>query len=184
MDILHVTEDDACELLEIYGYYVLDTAVSFEYEVPSIDEFKERIKDISSKYPYIKAVSDGKILGYAYANVFKGRKAYDWSVEATVYVKSDERKKGVGKALYTELENLLKGMGILNMNACIAVPGGEDVHLTNDSQEFHEKMGFDLVGTFHKSGFKFGTWYDMIWMEKIIGSHDNPIDVEFGKYNR
>lgn len=94
-----------------------------------------------------------------------------------------KEKKGVGKALYTELENLLKGMGILNMNACIAVPDGEDVHLTNNSQEFHKKMGFDLVGIFHKSGYKFGTWYDMIWMEKIIGTHENELPpVKFGEW--
>ena len=67
------------------------------------------------------------------------------------------------------------------MNACIAVPIKEDIHLSNDSFYFHSKMGFELVGTFHKSGYKFEKWYDMIWMEKMIGEHDaKPKRVEFG----
>ena len=72
-------------------------------------------------------------------------------------------------------------MGILNMNACIAVSEKEDSHLTNDSKYFHEKMGFTLVGTFHKSGYKFHTWYDMIWMEKLIGEHREAKPVKFGE---
>ena len=81
------------------------------------------------------------------------------------------RGLGVGKALYQELEKKLRNMGILNMNACIAVEPEEDTHLTNASSFFHEKMGFKLVGTFHNCGYKFNTWYNMVWMEKIIGEH-------------
>jgi phosphinothricin acetyltransferase len=183
MKIENVTTDDAGNLLDIYAYYVRETAVSFEYDVPSIGEFKKRIADITAKYPYIKAVNDdGVIVGYAYANTFKDRAAYDWSVETTVYIRNDLRRKGVGKLLYGALEELLRNMGILNMNACIAVTSHEDNHLTNDSVFFHEKSGFQLVGTFHNSGYKFDTWYDMIWMEKMIGEHSkmqNP--VSFGK---
>ena len=147
-----VTEEDAEELLEIYAPYVQNTAISFEYVVPSVEEFKERIRNISVKLPYIKAVCDGVIMGYAYAAPFKTRKAYDWSVETTVYVKQDLRREGVGRRLYMALENSLRQVGVLNMNACIAVPEAEDSHLTKDSQLFHESMGFQLVGTFHKSG--------------------------------
>lgn len=115
-----VSASDARELLDIYAYYVNETAVSFEYEVPSLDEFEARIRGISAKYPYIKAVDDeGIILGYAYAGCFKNRSAYDWSVETTVYVRKDMRRKGIGRMLYTELEKMLCNMGILNMNACI-----------------------------------------------------------------
>ena len=180
MTIEKVTIDDAEELLAIYAPYVRDTAVSFEYVVPSVEEFVDRILQISAKYPYIKAVEDGKIIGYAYANTFKGRKAYDWSVETTIYVKQDARRKGVGVQLYTALERALCEMGIKNMNACIASTEQEDEHLTNDSYYFHKKMGFELVGTFHQSGYKFDRWYDMIWMEKLIGTHDVPAEkVEF-----
>lgn len=172
MKIESVKKNDAKKLLEIYAYYVKETAVSFEYEIPSVKEFKKRIKTISKKFPYIKAVDkDENIVGYAYANTFKSRSAYDWSVETTIYVKKDCRKNGIGKALYNELEIQLKKMGILNMNACIAFTNSEDSHLTNASVFFHEKMDFKTVGTFHKIGYKFNTWYDMVWMEKFIGEH-------------
>ena len=184
MTIEKVTIDDAEELLAIYAPYVRDTAVSFEYVVPSVEEFADRIVQISAKYPYIKAVEDGKILGYAYANTFKGRKAYDWSVETTVYVRGDAKRNGIGRRLYGCLEQSLKKMGVLNMNACIASAKVDDEFLTNDSMYFHSKMGFTEVGRFHNSGYKFGRWYDMIWMEKLIGSHDgHPANVRFGEWD-
>ena len=173
MKIENVKVEDAVELLKIYAPYVEETAISFEYEVPSPEEFSERIRNISSKYPYIKAVDEkGNILAYAYASAFKGRAAYDWSVETTIYVKKENRQSGIGRQPYRELEKLLKEMGILNMNACIAMPKGADPHLTDASVRFHKKLGFQLVGTFHNSGYKFNTWYDMVWMEKMIGSHN------------
>jgi phosphinothricin acetyltransferase len=182
MKIEKVSTADAEELLAIYAPYVEETAISFEYEVPSVDEFRNRIEQISAKYPYIKAVVDGKIAGYAYAAGFKDRKAYDWSVETTIYIRKDCRQMGLGKALYEKLEKLLKEMGILNMNACIASPAAERGHLTDDSYRFHKKMGFTLVGRFHNSGYKFGEWYDMIWMEKMIGEHKKDMpDVRFGQ---
>lgn len=184
MKIENVKVEDAVELLKIYAPYVEETAISFEYEVPSPEEFSERIRNISSKYPYIKAVDEkGNILAYAYASAFKGRAAYDWSVETTIYVKKENRQSGIGRQLYRELERLLKEMGILNMNACIAMPKGADPHLTDASVRFHKKLGFQLVGTFHSSGYKFNTWYDMVWMEKMIGSHnENQKPVAF--YNK
>ena len=185
MTIEKATIDDAEELLAIYAPYVRDTAVSFEYVVPSVEEFVDRILQISAKYPYIKAVEDGKIIGYAYANTFKGRKAYDWSVETTIYVRGDAKRNGIGRRLYGCLEQSLKKMGVLNMNACIAVPECEDSHLTKDSQLFHEKMGYRLVGKFSKCGFKFGTWIDMVWMEKLLdnGIGRNSTPMEFKKFS-
>ena len=184
MTVEKVTIKDAEELLQIYAPYVKETAISFEYEVPSVEEFAERIRHISSHYPYIKAVEDGNILGYAYAGSFKGRKAYDWSVETTIYVRPDCKRQGIGRRLYENLETALKSMGILNMNACIASPATEDEHLTDDSYQFHRQMGFALVGRFHKSGYKFDTWYDMIWMEKMIGEHEGAAEVvRFGDGN-
>ena len=184
MTIEKVTIDDAEELLAIYAPYVRDTAVSFEYVVPSVEDFADRILQISAKYPYIKAVEDGKIIGYAYANTFKGRKAYDWSVETTVYVRKDAKRNGTGRRLYECLEQSLMKMGVMNMNACIASAKVEDEFLTNDSMYFHSRMGFTEVGRFHNSGYKFGRWYDMIWMEKLIGSHDaHPGEVRFGEWD-
>lgn len=181
MRIEKVTVKDAAALLDIYAPYVRETAVTYEYEVPTLKEFEHRITDISSKYPYLKAVDEGgEIVGYSYAGAFKTRRAYEWSVETTVYVKRDRHGEGTGRLLYEALEAELKSMGILNMNACIAYAPQEDEHLTNDSMYFHGKMGFKLVGTFHRCACKFGIWYDMIWMEKSIGEHvPNPPGVCF-----
>jgi len=184
VEIKPVSADDCSELLKIYAPYVTDTAITFEYEVPSLEEFKSRIEKISGTYPYIKAVDgDGTILGYAYASRYKDRKAYDRAVETTVYVRHDLRRKGTGRVLYSALERSLCDMGILNMNACIAVPSCDDEYLTKDSVHFHEKMGFSLVGTFHSIGYKFGRWYDVVWMEKLIGSRSaSQPEVRFGEW--
>lgn len=187
MKIERVTVEDAEELLEIYGYYVKNTAISFEYDVPSVEEFRERIKNISALFPYIKAVDDnGKILGYSYANKFRTRAAYAWTVETTIYIRKDVRRSGIGRALYEVLEKSLKEIGVLNMYAGVAAltdPQKEDEHLTNDSIYFHQKIGFEKVAVFHKSGRKFNTWYDMCFLEKMIGEHvPSQSEVKFGEW--
>lgn len=163
--------EDAAGLLNIYAPYVLETAITFEYQVPSEAEFKERIRRILDRYPYIVAEADGKIIGYAYAGAFGERAAYDRAAEVTVYVEKSRRKSGAGKALYTALEKILTYQNVLNVNACIAYPEQEDEYLTKNSAQFHEHMGYSLAGRFHKCGYKFGRWYDMIWMEKFLGEH-------------
>lgn len=177
--IENVTAADAEELLGIYSYYVLNTAVSFETTPPSIEEFISRIETYTVKYPYIKAVDEnGKITGFAFAHAFRERAAYDKSVESSIYVDKDSRRKGVGRLLYTELENRLKADGYLNMYACVATLDGKesDPYLTEASPEFHRKMGFTSSGVLHNCGIKFGRWYSMMWMEKIIGEHLNQED--------
>lgn len=166
---------DAAKLLEIYRPYVENTAISFEYDVPSVEEFENRIKNTLKKYPYIVAVDNTEIVGYAYVSAFKGRKAYDWAVETSIYLKEGCAGKGYGKRLYCELEQILKKQHILNVNACIAFADTDDEYLTDNSMRFHEHMGYRLVGKFNKCGYKFNRWYDMIWMEKMIGTHTiNP----------
>lgn len=162
---------DCKEILEIYAYYVTNTAITFEYDVPTEAEFRARMEKTLQKYPYLVAVRDGEILGYAYAGVFVGRAAYDWSAELTIYLKHTARKCGIGRKLYEALEECLKKMGILNLYACIGEPEVEDEYLTKNSAEFHAHLGFRKVGSFYKCGYKFNRWYHMIWMEKIIGEH-------------
>ncbi len=166
------TEADAARLLEIYAPYVEGTAVSFEYGVPAVEEFRRRIRATLARYPYVVAEADGALLGYAYAGALKERAAYDWAVETSVYVRRDAHGRGVGRALYGELERRLRRMGVRNMYACIAYAGREDPYLDNASTRFHERMGFRLVAHFHQCGYKFGRWYDMVWMERMIGPHD------------
>ena len=161
--------EDAAELLSIYQYYVINTAISFEYEVPTLEEFKRRIGHTLKFYPYIVAEAEGRILGYAYASRLGERKAYDYAAELSVYVHKDMRHRGIGKLLYKNMEMLLKRMNVYNLYACIAYPRDEnDSYLTKNSAQFHEHEGFRLAARFQGCGYKFGRWYDIIWMEKIL----------------
>lgn len=165
------TKADVKEILDIYVPYVNNTAISFEYDVPSVEEFTDRIINISKQYPYIVAIDSNRIIGYAYASSFNKRVAYDWAVETTIYLRQNCRGKGIGRKLYLALEEILKRQNILNLNACIAYTSTENAYLTNTSMYFHEHLGYKKIGHFTKCGYKFGSWYDMIWMEKIIGEH-------------
>lgn len=162
---------DAKALLTIYAPYVTDTAITFEYQVPTVEEFAGRIRRVLEKYPYLVAEQDGEILGYAYVGTFHDRAAYDWAVETSIYVNQNKRRTGIGKTLYLALEAVLKEQGILNLNACIGYPEVEDEYLTKNSVEFHAHLGYRFVGEFRQCGYKFGRWYNMVWMEKHIGEH-------------
>ena len=165
------TTNDAEAILAIYAPYVETTAITFEYEIPGIEEFRERIRNVLKKYPYLIAEAEGEIVGYAYAGPFKGRAAYDWAVETTIYVDRARKRMGIGRKLYDKLEEALRKQGILNMEACSGYPETEDEHLTKDSVRFHEKLGYRMVGEFYQCGYKFSHWYNMVWMEKMIGEH-------------
>ena len=165
------TLSDAQALLNIYSPYVEHTAITFEYDVPSVEEFASRIKNTLQKYPYLVAEKNGRLLGYAYASPFHERPAYDWAVETSIYVDQNIKHQGIGRRLHDALEDALRSQGILNMNACIAYPPEEDEYLDRNSVEFHTHMGYRLVGEFYKCGYKFHRWYNMVWMEKLIGNH-------------
>lgn len=170
--------DDAAELLEIYAPYVENTAISFETVVPSLEEFSLRMANRLTMYPYLVAERDGRLLGYAYLSPFVGRAAYIYSAETTIYLCADCRRMGVGKMLYTAIERIALAQGITNLEACIGMTDTPDEHLTNNSVEYHSHLGYRMVGRFYKCGRKFGTWYDMVWMEKLLGEHpDNPDDI-------
>ena len=171
MKIRVATPYDAQTVRAIYAPYVERSAITFEYEVPSVAEFKQRITTTLQRYPYLVAEQDGQVVGYTYAGPFKARAAYDWCVETAIYVSQASQKHGVGRALYEALEGVLAAQHILNANACIACPKQQDKYLDKNSMQFHEHMGYVLVGEFHNCGYKFGTWYNMVWMEKMLGLH-------------
>jgi phosphinothricin acetyltransferase len=175
ISIRMATEADAEEILEIYSPYVTDTAITFEYDIPSVAEFSRRIQNTLQRYPYLVALEEERIVGYAYASAFKERAAYNWAVETTIYLKQDCKGRGLGKRLYLALEDILKSQNIINLNACIAYTSAYDLHLDNTSMAFHEHLGYSKVAHFTKCGYKFGGWYDMIWMVKMLGEHpDSP----------
>ena len=170
--IRNVSISDAEALLKIYAYYVKHTAISFEYDVPTLEEFSNRILNITAKYPYLVAECDGDIVGYACAHKFIDRAAYDHSVETTIYIAENLKNHGIGGKLYQKLEEELKVIGIINLYACVAYPEVEDEYLTMNSVNFHQHFGYEICGRFQKCGYKFNRWYDMVWMEKLIGHHE------------
>ena len=185
MEIRIAAIADAEAIREIYAPYVLNTAVSFEYDIPSVEEFQNRIKNTLNEYPYLVAVENDTIIGYAYASSFHSREAYKHSAELSVYVRDDERGRGIGSRLYSELEKWLIKQNIYTVHACIASPDGTDKYLSNDSERFHTKMGFEIVGRHNRCGYKFGNWYSIVWMDKVINPKpDNaPAFIPFNQMN-
>lgn len=177
-----VKDTDYKDILDIYRYYIENTTVTFEYEVPSEEEFRERIKNISSKYPYIVAEDNGRVVGYAYADTcFSSRKAYSWDSDVSVYINKEYRGRGLGRKLYSILEVLLKKLGYVTLYAIVT---GEN----KASIAFHKSMGYTLVGDFPRSGYKMGRWLNVLFFTKLIGSDGDPGDVpekapESGVYN-
>lgn len=169
------TADDAAALLSIYAYYVEHTAVTFEYTPPSVDEFRASILSVLPKYPYLVVEQSGELLGFAFAHAFRERPAYDYAVETTIYIRHDFRGRGCGRAVYAALEDELSRMGVTNLYACVGCTDAPDEYLTDASPRFHERMGFKTCGIFRSCGYKFGRWYSMIWMEKIIGAYRSPM---------
>ena len=170
------TEADARELLLIYAPYVLKSAVTFEYETPSEAAFAKRISSTLSAYPYLVAQRGEEVLGYAYTAALKERAAYERSAQVSIYLKGNARGQGIGTALYEALELILKRQNVQNLYACITsapqsdAPEG-DAHLDGASEAFHARMGYRKIGRFTACGYKFSTWYDTIWMEKMLGDH-------------
>lgn len=171
MIIRTATTQDAKALVDIYSYYVLNTAITFEYDVPSVEEFEKRIAHTLQNYPYLVAIQNDEIVGYAYASPLKERAAYQYCVETSIYTKKDAHKQGIGKALYNELEKELIAQGIQSMYACITYPEVEDEYLTKNSVQFHEHLGYKQVGLFPQCGYKFNRYYNVMWMEKNVSPH-------------
>lgn len=165
---------DAQKLLEIYEYYVQNTAITFEFDVPTLAEFEQRIETTLQNYPYLVAEVDGVIAGYVYAGRFRARAAYDWSASTSIYLNRNYQRLGLGRMLYGKLEEILKKQNITNLYAGVADPVEEDEYLTRNSERFHEAMGYKTVARFQGCGSKFGRWYNLIEMEKFIGERTCP----------
>ena len=169
---------DAEAILKVYAPFITDTCISFEYVVPSVEEFAQRIASISAEYPYIVLEEDGEIVGYAYSHRYLERVAYSWDVEVAIYLAPKVQGKGLGVILYDTLEKLMALQNIKNLYSCIT---GDNVH----SIEMHRSIGYELIGTFPKAGFKHDRWLDVVWMAKAIGEKENaPLPfVPFARVN-
>lgn len=166
--IRSASPSDAGAIWSIYRYYVEHTAISFEITMPSVEEIRQRIEAVLAGFPYLVAEAQGQVLGYAYAGPFIRREAYDHCAEVSIYISRENRRAGLGRLLYEALLAKLQQMGITNVYACIGVPQVDDEYLNHNSAQFHGHMGFAEVGRFRNSGRKFGRYYHMIWMEKLL----------------
>lgn len=160
--------EDAQVLSDIYAPYVKNTAITYEYEAPSPDEFRRRIENTLMKYPYIVAEHNGEIVGYAYTGAFHERAAYAWDAETSIYVRPGFKGRGLGRRLYTTIEEISRAQKLIRLYAVIAFPDKDDEYLTHNSIEFHRHLGYDPVAEFHKCAYKFKHWYNMIYMEKLL----------------
>lgn len=158
------TSDDAPQMLEIYGPVVRNTPISFEVELPTEQEFRQRIADTLQHLPWLVCGFEGCIAGYAYATPFRSRSGYRWSVEVSVYVAEPFRRRGVASALYTALLEGLRILGYFNAYAGISLPNAASVRT-------HESMGFRPVGVFPSVGFKLGEWHDVGFWRLTLQDH-------------
>ena len=165
--IRQAKKEDAAEILELYSPYIRESAISFEYEVPALDEFTKRILEISNQYPYLVCVFEEKIVGYAYAHRHMERAAYQWNVELSVYVSGEIFRIGIGKALYSAVIEILELQNIQNIYCGVTLPNP-------GSEKLHAYFGFQLLGVYRKTGYKCGAWHDVAVLEKCIGKHENP----------
>ena len=162
------TEKDAAATLAVYAPYVTETAVTFDYEVPSETQFAEKIQHIIADFPWLVCEINGEIIGYVYASKHREKTAYQWSAESTVYLSSNYHRKGIAKILYETLFALLKLQGYVNVYAGVTLPNEK-------SEGFHLAQGFEVIGNFTKIGYKLGKWRDVRWYQLHLNAHaENP----------
>jgi L-amino acid N-acyltransferase YncA len=163
-EIRLVEDTDFAGMLAVYAPSVINTAITFEYDVPSLDEYSERIKKIASHYPCLVCELNGEIAGYAYGSIHRVKTAYQWSVESTIYVGDRFHGKGVARVLYHALLSVLELQGFVNVYAGVTTPNPQ-------SERFHLAMGFAEIAVFEKIGYKLGKWHDLKFFEMYLAEH-------------
>jgi len=157
-------DEDIVAITAIYAVEVTDFVNTYEYEVPDATEMQRRMHDIVGRgFPYIVAIVDGQVAGYAYANTYRARIAYQWTVENSVYVDAAFQGRGVGTALMQGLIDACVARGYRQMVAVIGEPSN------TASIKLHERFGFHLVGVFRGLGRKHGRWLDTVQMQRALG---------------
>lgn len=159
--------DDAAAMLKIYAPYIINTSITFEYDVPTEDAFRARIVEITKKYPWFVYEEDGKILGYAYGSPQYSRAAYQWTVEASIYVDESAKGRHIGTALYDVLLDCLA-----KQNFCLCYSLIVDDNLP--SLKMHEKLGFIEIGRANNTGYKHGAWHGVVTLEKQLNEFTVP----------
>ena len=164
MIIRFARAEDAQALLDIYAQYI-HTPITFEYELPSAAEFARRISStLADGYPYLVCQDGDEVLGYAYAHRLGERAAYQWNAELSIYLSSRAAGRGLGTALYLTLMDLLRLQGVKTVCGMVTRPNPA-------SEGLHRALGFRLTGVREKAGYKNGTWHDVMWLEKPLGTY-------------
>lgn len=162
------TPEDAAGILAIYAPYIQNTSYTFETEVPSVQEFAERIRSYLVNWPWLVWEEEGKVAGYAYGARYRERVAYQWCTESSIYMHDDFQKAGIGRRLYTTLIEILKRQGFRNVYAVINLPNEKSV-------AFHEKSGFTHFATYEQVGYKLGKWKNVGWWRLVLNEFgDEP----------
>lgn len=164
MHIRPMVEADAPGMLRIYRHHVESTVVSFEEQVPSLDEYAARVRKYLEVWAGFVAEADGRVAGYAYGSSHRERAAYRWSVETTVYVAPGNHRMGIGRRLYDALLPALAAEGYCNAYAGVTLPN-------DPSTALHQAVGFRPIGCFPRVGHKFGQWHDVAWFHRMLREH-------------
>ena len=175
MNVRVATPDDAESCLGIYEPAVVNTAASFELEPPSLEEMRQRITTILQRYPWLVFEREGEVLGYAYAGVFRPRRAYRFCVEDSIYLAPEARGQGVGRLLLAELIARCEAAGIRQMLAVI----GDSAN--TGSIALHRACGFEHTGVFRAAGWKFDRWLDVVMMQRRLGLGADAEPVELAE---
>ena len=172
-------KDDAAGMLEIYAPFILNSGITQETEVPSIEQFQQRVTSNLEERPWLVCEINNEIAGYAYAGKHRDRKGYQWCTEPSVYISEKFFGVGAANALYTALFDILKLQGYVNAYAVITLPNDRSI-------AFHKKFGFEYLTTYKKIGYKLGQWHDVGWMQYEVNPHkENPEDpIKFPKIDK
>ena len=164
MSIRLARPEDSAALLSIYGQYIR-TPITFEYDLPSREEFARRISSTLERYPYLIWEEEGAVLGYAYAHPERERAAYQFNAELSIYLDRAASGRGIGRRLYSALMDLLVLQGVRTAYGVVTDPNPA-------SEGLHQALGFRRAGVHRNTGYKDGAWYDVIWFEKALAPYD------------
>ena len=180
--IRNAIESDIPAMLAIYAPYVENTTVTFEYTVPTQEEFLARFRQITAQFPWLVWEQAGVILGYAYGSLPFARAAYAWAGEVSIYLSPEAWGRGIGRRLYTALEQLMEYQGYRVLYAIVTQEN-------EASMAFHKALGYREAGVFSHCGLKFNRWLDVVWLEKQLNSVGIPSEIprpygSFGESDR
>jgi len=164
------TLDDVSSLVAIYTPAVLNTPITWEYEIPSHEDFSSRVKKVfAGGHPYLVLENrDGEIVGYAYAGTFRDRIGYRFCCESSIYLRSDAQGQGLGKLLYSRMLEILRRQGFVSVIGGLTYPNPA-------SEALHRSLGFELIGVFPQIGYKFNMWHSACFMQKELNPREAPI---------